>query len=247
MRRLALLLATVSLSCLAQEKPKAGFVGHNDCRVYFVSDSFIYHRLPDPPLATLARMTDAEKEQWRRSSVIRSEFDDLALDEEKWWTKKEHAKYSGLCYVPHSYLNDQRNPALNGPLFAIYFTETDSSRIETQMATETNTRDVPVEGSAPVYDEYGQNIGTARVDGTVRVETTTSYPIDVRIDLDNVDATVWGLTGPHPEQLFRTLKSRRGGDGGMAGMIEAFQRSPRENARHDCLKFLMLETGLKKK
>jgi hypothetical protein len=93
---LALALAFVALSCMAQEKPtatapalaKAGLVGHKDCRVYFVTDSEFYHFLPDPPLATLARMTDAEKEQWRRNSVIHRKADDLTPDEEKVVGKK---------------------------------------------------------------------------------------------------------------------------------------------------------------
>lgn len=82
MKYLVVVLALTSLPCLAQEK--AGFVGHKDCPVYFVTDSEFYHFLPDPSLATLACMTDAEKERWRRNSVIHRKADDLTPDEENW-------------------------------------------------------------------------------------------------------------------------------------------------------------------
>ncbi len=260
-----LLLLLVSIPCLAQDNPKpiaendeweqyrvprAGFVGHKDCRAYFLTDSEFYHVLPDPPLATLARMTDAEKEQWRRDSVTYRYANDLTPDEEKWWAKKGHEKFPGLCYLPYSCLKDPKGwgTALNGPLFNIRFVQTNSSHQETQTATDTTTSRVPVEGQATVIDDRG-NVSTAAVSGTATVETTTSYPADVTIYTDNARASVWRATGEGdtPARPFITYKSRRRGDLGWVGTIELFRHAPRENAFHECLKFLMLETGLKKK
>ena len=248
MKHLFVALALIALPCVAQEKPKAGFVGHKDCRVYFDSYSEFYYFLPDPPLTTLARMTDAEKEQWRKNSVIYRKADDLTPGEENWWSRKDHKKFPGLCYVPHSYLNDPKHAAFSGPLFGVYLSGTHSSHVEKGTASETSTQDVPVHGQATVYDNSGQNIGTATVSGTARVETTTTYPVDVRIYGDRVEAAVWRLTdvGGPPGRIFATYKSRRRGDAGIIGVAEAFRHDPRENALHECLKFLMVETGLKR-
>jgi hypothetical protein len=257
MKCLVAVLVVFALPCMAQEKPtatapapaKAGFVGHKDCRVYFVTDSEFIHFLPDPPLATLARMTDAEKDQWRRNSVIHRKADDLTPDEEKWWAKNDYKKFPGLCYVPHSHQNDSQHAALNGPLFGIYFSQSSSSGVETQIASHTSSNNVPVEGQATVIDQNGNYAGTATVTGTVEVETTTRYPVDLTIYRDAAEASLWRLTdvGGSPGRVFTTYKSRRKGDLGLAGTIEAFRRDPRDNAFHECLKFLMLETGLKKK
>jgi hypothetical protein len=142
-------------------------------------------------------------------------------------------------------LNDSHHAALNGPLFGVYFSQSSSSHVETQIATDTNSRNAPVEGT--VYDPNTGETGT--VTGTVRVETETRYPVDLRIYRDAAEASVWRLTdvGGSPGRVFTTYKSRRKGDLGLAGTIETFRRDPRDNAFHECLKFLMLETGLKKK
>ena len=212
MKYLIVALAFVFLPCLAQEKPRAGFIGHGDCRAYFKADRFIVR--PDPPLSVLARMTDAEKEEWRKEAL--RHFEGLTGAEEDWWARKDHKKYPGLCYIPPDYFKHPlctslsldilcRSPsALPNPsplplYYAIYFTERYSFHDELITATKTSTRDVPLEGQATVYDEYGQNVGTATVTGTAEVETSTRYPVEVMVPLPKctrpTDCGVQGAVG----------------------------------------------------
>lgn len=241
---LALALAFIALPCMAKKKPPAdyyhpphaGFVGHKDCRAYFAFWSRLTVYLPDPPLAELARMTDAEKEAWRARSVMHSAAHDLSPEEEKWWAEGDYKKFRGLCYIPFRYLSDPQSATL--PTFSIHLTKSHSSKSERQIASDTSSSDVDVRSR-----ETGAVIGRAEV------ETTTSYPVNRIIDYDFVDAEVvrFSDVDASPVRVFTTHKSRRQGDLGWVGTVELFRHAPRENAFHECLKFLMLETGLKKK
>lgn len=246
MKHFALALAFAALPCMAQEKPKAGLVGHGDCRIYFLADRYILR--PDPPLSTLARMTDAEKEQWRKQSVWH--FEGLTKAEEDWWAKHDHKKYPGLCYIPPLFFKNPNRAALPDPsprplYYALYFTEKHSSHGEVATAAETSTKDVPIEAPATVYDSHGQNVGTATVTGTATVETTTRYPVDVTVYDDYVQAEVRRVNADGSSaQLFSTFRARSLGRGGLR---ELFARDPHAKTLDECLRFLEREAGLKEK
>lgn len=242
--------AQYSGGTVAQEKPQAGIAPNEGCRANFIVHRWV-HR-PEPPLEVLARMTDAEKEQWRKNSTTKLEG--MPAPYEKRWIEKEHKKHLGLCYAPPRLLAGalEWDEALRSrigdvPVYVLSFSEYGEQRSETQWQTQTTESDVPVHGTAPVYDQYGDPVGTADVTGTVRVEGSESYPVRVTIRTEDVYATVSRITqDASSNDIFETQKHRRRGDAGWYGVGEALRRDPFGNALRDCWKFVMADAGLQK-
>ena len=242
MKRIALVLVFVSLPCLAQEKPRAGFIGDKDCRAYFVANSYFV-----PDFSVVPGMTEAEKEYWRKKGIVQG----LSKEEENWWAKKQHKKYPGLCYIPPGYFDNPQHLRLpdQSPLpllYDLWLIESRSFHTENSTATQTSTRDVPVEGQTTVTDNRGQTVGTATTTGTVRVETTTTYPVSFTV-LDTSDRSeVWRVNyDGSSAMLYSKRRSNSLGRGGLAELFQVYD--PRAKALDDGLKFLRTEAGLEKK
>jgi hypothetical protein len=232
------MLVFVSLLCVAQVRPRPGLIGHQDCSVYFYVERHIHTMVGSVVLP--------ESQAWGLSKAD--------VDQ---WVKKGHKKYPGFCYVDPQHIDLTSKRTIRGapdlPLRLYYFGFTEESFHYSvhSTATETRTQDVPVKGDADVYDNSGQRVGTADVTGTAKVETTTTYPVDVPVHDHDVSGEVRRLNADGSStQLFSTpLRSLyRSGMGGVWGALaDALARDPRDKALDDCLKFLWTEAGLEKK
>lgn len=230
MKLLAAMLVFVSLPCVAQERPKPGLLGHQDCKVYFsVSRHF---------QTMVGGVVSPASQAW---GLSKAEVD--------WWVKKGYKKYPGLCYIVDPQHEDVTPLRLH--FYGFYFTEESFLYSQRRTATKTSTQDVPVKGDADVYDNSWNRVGSADVTATAKVETTTTYPVDVAAhDLD-VRAQVDRLNADGSwTQVFDISRSRSSNQpiGGLWGAVaEAAARDPRDKTLDDCLKFLWTEAGLEKK
>lgn len=226
----AVMFVLTSLPCVAQERPRPGLLGHQDCRVYFSASRHFQTMVGNVVLP--------DSQVW---GLSKAEVD--------WWVKKEHKKYPGLCYIVDPQHEDVTPLRLH--FYGFYFTEVSFLHSEQRTATETSTQDVPVKGDATVYDDSGQRVGTAEVTGTAKVETTTTHPVNVTVHDHDVSAQVDRLNADGSwTQVFHTSRSRSSGQaiGGVWGAIaEAATHDPRAKTLDDCLKFLRTEAGLEKK
>jgi hypothetical protein len=228
MKFLAAFLVIAAIPCMAQQNPGPGLARTSAYRAYFVVRTYSV-REPGQP---------------------NGQMEGLTQNEEGRWAEKQHKKYPGLCYLAPGAGAAGRNPTLAARIrqsqrYVLTLYVLQDWHQETKERTRTSTQDVPVHGTADVYDQYGQPLGTADVQGTATVETTERYPVSSTIYTDGATGYVDRVNSDNSlTQVIEVSKSRRTGDRGVFGVAEAFKRDPRENALNDCLKSIAVDAGL---